>query len=104
MGPVKAGTLAITISLLGIPALSIAPSQAEPWPHRTVTFITPTAVGTATDFVARLFVNALAERWDKPIVVENRLGGDMIIGVFALIRSAISVADATPRRFSVTSR
>jgi tripartite-type tricarboxylate transporter receptor subunit TctC len=86
MGPVKAGTLAITISLLGIPALSIAPSQAEPWPQRTVTFITPTAVGTATDFAARLFANALAEHWDKPIIVENRPGGDMIIGVAAFAR------------------
>jgi tripartite-type tricarboxylate transporter receptor subunit TctC len=81
-----AATLAITISLLGTPALSITPSQAEPWPQRTVTLITPSAVGTATDFAARLFANGLSERWGKPVIVENRPGGDMIIGTAAFAR------------------
>jgi tripartite-type tricarboxylate transporter receptor subunit TctC len=86
MGAMKAAIFAVTISLLGTSALSIVPAQAEPWPQRTVTFITPTAVGTATDFAARLFANALSERWDKPIIVENRPGGDMIIGIAAFAR------------------
>src|SRR5262245_59899553 len=82
----KAATLAIAISLFGAPTLWITPSQADSWPHRTVTFITPTAVGTATDFTARLFANALAERWGKPVIVEKRPGGDMLIGMTAFAR------------------
>jgi tripartite-type tricarboxylate transporter receptor subunit TctC len=78
--------LAVAIGLLGISGHSITPSRAESWPQRTVTFITPTAVGTATDFAARLFANALAERWGKPVIVENRPGGDMIIGITAFAR------------------
>src|SRR5262245_36648933 len=80
MGAMKAAILAITIGIFGTLALLITPSQAGPWPQRTVTFITPMAVGTAADFAARLFANALAERWGKPVIVENRPGGDMIIG------------------------
>jgi tripartite-type tricarboxylate transporter receptor subunit TctC len=86
MGAMRAATLAITISLLSTPELSVTPSHAEPWPQRTVTFITPMAVGTATDFAARLFANALAERWGKPVIVENRPGGDEIIGITAFAR------------------
>jgi len=86
MRAMKAATLAITISFLSAPALAITPSRAEPWPQRTVTFITPTAVGTGTDFAARLFASALAERWGKPVIVENRPGDDMITGTTAFAR------------------
>jgi len=86
MGAMKAAILAITIGIFGTLALLITPSQAGPWPQRTVTFITPMAVGTAADFAARLFANALAERWGKPVIVENRPGGDMIIGMTAFAR------------------
>jgi tripartite-type tricarboxylate transporter receptor subunit TctC len=86
MGAIKTATLAVSIGLLGTPLPSIAAPQADSWPHRTVTLITPMAVGTATDFAARLFANALAERWGKPVIVENRPGGDQIIGMTAFAR------------------
>jgi len=86
MNAMKAATLAISISLLGTPALSVIPSQAGSWPQRTVTLMTPMAVGTATDFAARLFANALAERLGKPVIVENRPGGDSITGITAFAR------------------
>jgi tripartite-type tricarboxylate transporter receptor subunit TctC len=81
MGAMKVAKLALTIGLLGAPALSMAGQQADSWPQRTVTLITPMAVGTATDLAARLFANALAERWGKAVIVENRPGGDLIIGM-----------------------
>src|SRR5262249_47692067 len=86
MAAMKAAALAVAIALLGSPALPITPLEAQPWPQRTVTLITPTSVGTATDFAARLFANSLAKRWGKPVVVENRPGGDMIIGTTAFAR------------------
>jgi tripartite-type tricarboxylate transporter receptor subunit TctC len=86
MDAIRAATLALTIGLLAAPALSMAGQQADSWPQRTVTLITPMAVGTATDLAARLFANALAERWGKPVIVENRPGGDLIIGMTAFAR------------------
>ncbi len=77
MGAMKAAVLAVTIGVLGTLPLSVTPSRADSWPQRTVTLITPMAVGTATDFAARLFANALAERWGKPVIVENRPGGEL---------------------------
>jgi tripartite-type tricarboxylate transporter receptor subunit TctC len=86
MGAMKAATLAITIGLLGTPALLVTPAQAEPWPQRTVTLITPMAAGTAADFAARLYANALAKRWGKAVIVDNRPGGDQITGTTAFAR------------------
>ncbi len=79
MGVSKTVGLAVAI-LMANAVPSIAPSWAAPWPQRTVTLITPMAAGTATDFAARLFANKLSERWGKPVIVENRPGGDQIVG------------------------
>src|ERR1700730_14957186 len=63
------------------------PAQAAPWPQRSVRFIAPIGPGTALDLTARLFADRLAARWGPPVVVENRPGGDTIIGVSAFARA-----------------
>jgi len=60
-----------------------AMAQTEHWPQRTVRFIVPAGTGTAIDFAARLYADKLSERWSKPVVIENRPGGDGITGVAA---------------------
>jgi tripartite-type tricarboxylate transporter receptor subunit TctC len=55
----------------------------ENWPQRTVRFIVPAGTGTAIDFAARLYADRLSERWSKPVIIENRPGGDGITGVAA---------------------
>src|SRR5271170_6050368 len=62
-----------------------APSEAESWPERTVRVIVPVGAGTGTDVVARLFSARLAERWNHPVIVENRPGADGFIGTAAFV-------------------
>ena len=57
------------------------PAKAEPWPERTVRVILPLPAGSGTDTAARLFAQGLAVRWGKPVIVENRPGGDGIPAV-----------------------
>ena len=57
------------------------PANAEPWPERTVRVILPLPAGSATDNAARLFAQGLAARWGKPVIIDNRPGGDGIPGV-----------------------
>ncbi len=57
------------------------PSKAEPWPERTVRVILPLPAGSGTDNAARLFAQGLAARWGKPVIIENRPGGDGIPAV-----------------------
>lgn len=55
------------------------PSLAQSWPQKTVKLILPLGAGSATDVTARLYAERLADRWGKPVVVENRPGPDGIV-------------------------
>lgn len=68
-------------------ALAATPSVAEPWPQRTVRVIVPNPPGSAVDLTARLFAERLAERWRRPVVVENRLGADGIVAATGFINA-----------------
>jgi tripartite-type tricarboxylate transporter receptor subunit TctC len=60
-------------------------SAAEPWPDRTVKFIIPFGPGAGADIGARLFAERLSARWGKPVVVENRPGGDGFVAITAFV-------------------
>jgi tripartite-type tricarboxylate transporter receptor subunit TctC len=66
------------------PALILAlagPALADPaWPTRSVRMIVPFPAGSANDAAARVFADGLAKRWGKPVVVDNKPGGDASIG------------------------
>jgi tripartite-type tricarboxylate transporter receptor subunit TctC len=52
-----------------------------------VRLILPFGAGTATDISARLMSEKLATIWGKPVVVENRPGGDGIVAISAFINA-----------------
>lgn len=64
---------------------AIAPAAAQTWPERNVTLILPLGPGSGVDIGARLFAEKLSAKWGKPVVVENRPGGDAIIAINAFI-------------------
>jgi len=62
--------------------LSTGRTQAEQaYPTHTVRLILPFNPGSATDTTARLFADRLTVRWGKPVVVENRPGGDGLVAL-----------------------
>jgi tripartite-type tricarboxylate transporter receptor subunit TctC len=79
---VRALPAILTVCSLAVSA-PVAVAQTEVWPQRPVRFIVPAGTGTAIDFAARLYADKLGERWNKPVIVENRAGGDGIAGVAA---------------------
>src|SRR5438067_532112 len=56
---------------------------AQTYPTRTVRFIIPFGPASASDITARLFADRLTARWGKPVVVENRPGGDGLVAIGA---------------------
>lgn len=60
---------------LSVSAL-IVPAHAQGFPQKPVRFIVPFAAGSATDTVARLLVQGLAERTKGTFLVENRPGAN----------------------------
>jgi len=61
------------------------PSFADQWPQQSVRIIVPLAAGGAVDSAARLLADGLAKRWGKPVVVENKPGGETTIGAAAFV-------------------
>ena len=78
-----AGFLALTGSLN---------ANADEFPNRTVTIVSPYQAGGTSDIIARILAQKLSERWGKSVIVENRPGANGGIGVTAVARAA---ADGT---------
>ncbi len=57
----------------------------QAYPTRTVHFIVPYGAASASDITARLFADRLSARWGKPVVVENRPGGDGLVALNAFV-------------------
>ncbi len=65
---------------------SLWPASAQTsWPSRNVRFVVPLGPGSGSDIGARLFADRLTARWGKPVVVENRPGGDGIVAITAFV-------------------
>jgi tripartite-type tricarboxylate transporter receptor subunit TctC len=60
-----------------------AVTQAQTWPQRNVRFIVPLGPGSGVDITARLIADRLSAKWGKPVVVENKPGGDAIVAISA---------------------
>jgi len=87
MSRIRAAAAAVCASFALVPVLASmpsAPAQA-PWPQRAVRFIVPLGPGSGADIGARLFADRLTARWGKPVVVENRPGGDGIVAITASV-------------------
>jgi len=62
-------------------ALSATHAHAQgAYPNKPVRFVVPYPPGGSTDPLARLMGSHLTQRWGQQVVVENRPGGDTIIG------------------------
>ena len=64
-------------------AQSLTTASAQSYPQRAVRFILPFGPGSGVDITARLLGDRLATRWGKPVVVENRAGGDGLVAINA---------------------
>ena len=60
-----------------------AQAQAQDWPAKPVTFITPAAAGNSPDVVTRLVADRLTQMWRQQIVVLNRPGAGGLIAAQA---------------------
>jgi tripartite-type tricarboxylate transporter receptor subunit TctC len=80
----RATTLFGAVALALVMQISVTVA-AETWPDRTVKFIVPFGAGAGADIGARLFAERLSTRWGKPVVVENRPGGDGFVAITAFV-------------------
>ena len=61
----------------------VTTAPAQTYPQRAVKFILPFGPAAGVDITARLLGDKLSARWGKPVVIENRPGGDGLVAINA---------------------
>ncbi len=83
------------LPLAALLALGAAlPAAADDWPNRPVKAITTTSAGGLSDIFMRALGEELRQKWNQPLIIENRPGGAMNVGTRAC-------ADATPDGYTI---
>jgi tripartite-type tricarboxylate transporter receptor subunit TctC len=78
--------IAALVCALG--AILARPAAALDYPTRPVHVIVPFTAGGAPDVLMRLLGQKLSEKWGQGVVIENRAGGNTLIGTVAGAKSA----------------
>ena len=81
--PMKKLLLSLIIGLCFAPLAS----QAQEWPNKPIKLIVPFPAGGPTDLVGREAANILREEFKQPVIVENRPGGNGVLGHSVLAKS-----------------
>lgn len=86
----KASRAYIVIALLALsfslPALSIAASTPH-FPTKPVRLVVPYPPGGNTDVLARMIATQLTQAWGQQVIVDNRPGGNTVIGTDLVARA-----------------
>jgi len=73
---------------LAAAAFSASTAFAQAWPSKPIRYIVPFPPGAFNDSLARIMAAELPKALGQPVLVENRPGGNTIIGTEAAAKSA----------------
>ena len=74
---------------LASPALLLSSGYARAeWPERPVRLVVAFPAGSLTDVLARVLAEPLAKELGQPVIVDNRAGGNGIVGTQAVAQAA----------------
>ena len=83
---------AIAIAALSALSTGLAgaqqPADADAFPNRAIRIIVPFPAGGPSDVLARLIGQKMGEDWGQPVVIENRPGGNTVIGAQVVAKAA----------------
>ncbi len=74
--------------LVAAVALLLACGAGAQYPDRPIRFIVPQAPGSATDTVARILAPEMAKQLGQQVIVDNRPGGALTIGIDLVAKAA----------------
>src|SRR5215472_10746467 len=69
-------------------ALSATSVAAQEYPNRPIRIVVPFPAGGPTDIVSRVIGQRMSEDFGQPVVIENRPGGNTVIGAVQVARAA----------------
>ena len=68
-------------------ALAVSATAQQAYPLKPIRFITPYPAAGGNDILARLIGQKLSDSWGQQVVVENRPGGNTVIGTEVVAKS-----------------
>ena len=71
-----------------IAALASSTAHAQTWPAKPLKLVVPYAAGGSTDQLARAVADPLGRALGQPVVVENKPGGNTIVGAALVAKAA----------------
>jgi tripartite-type tricarboxylate transporter receptor subunit TctC len=80
-------TVTFLVLAAGMAASTAAFAQTEQYPRKPIRIVVPYAPGGPADILARLIGLRLNEAWKQPVIVDNRPGGNTIIGAELVARA-----------------
>src|SRR4051812_17249678 len=84
--------LRIVASIAALWATALAPAAAQDaakdYPNRAIHIVVPFPAGGPADVAARLLAQRMNEDWGQPVIVDNRPGGNTVIGALAVAKAA----------------
>ncbi|RJT90467.1 tripartite tricarboxylate transporter substrate binding protein [Cryobacterium melibiosiphilum] len=80
--------VSVALALTACANRSDVAATGDVFPSKTITFLTPTSAGGATDLTARTLAKELEDEFGVSVVVENRPGGAGSVGIQYLAGTA----------------
>jgi tripartite-type tricarboxylate transporter receptor subunit TctC len=74
--------------LLFAPAMAFAQAAGSTYPTKPIRMIVTFPPGGSTTIIARMLGQKLSDSWGQQVVVDNRGGGNTIIGTEAMVKAA----------------
>jgi tripartite-type tricarboxylate transporter receptor subunit TctC len=85
---------AVAVALIGAVGCAAAQDAAANYPNRAIHIVVPFPAGGPADLVARIIGAKMSEDWGQPVIIDNRPGGNTVIG-------AVQVAKAAPDGYTL---
>ena len=79
--------ITLAAAIIGL-AVTTQIAQAQTWPTQPVKFMVPFGAGAGADITARVLQDKLQKRWGRPIVIDNRPGGDGLVALAAFVNAS----------------
>jgi len=84
--------LARVLAVASLSALAIIPAasqqSADAFPNRSIKIVVPFPAGGPSDVLARMIGQKMSEDWGQPIVIENRVGANTVLGAQQVAKAA----------------
>lgn len=80
--------LIIVFALWALFAGASTPARAQPYPSKPIRIVVPYPAGGGIDVLSRLIGARLAQRFNQPVVIENKPGGGTIVAAESVARAA----------------